>query len=235
VKIVTAFVPLDPPPIHFKPEQYHAYAASMANAAGKERFRAFNPFLLEECWLYKWLEERNWLDLPPATSPAADRYPTPKHFVLSNIVQHSRCQWLSLAADEDPQCDVLVWMDYAIRKQGHSWDGHPGVEEHHITEFLEKIENSTFQDIPFAGIWDKTPIDPHGDHWRFVGSLHVIPRHWLAYVRWFYEHECRRWIEIYKTVPLDLPIWAILESNTSLPFRWYAANHDATQLTHFPG
>ena len=207
----------------------------MANAAGAARFRAFNPFPLEECWLYKWLAERDWLDLLPATLAAPDRYPTVQLFQRSNIIQHSRCQWLCMAADEDPQCDVLVWMDYALRKQGWQWDGHPGVEEHHITEFLGKIEESRFQDIPFAGIWEKTPIDPTGDHWRFCGSLHVIPRSWLAYVRWFYEFECRRWIETYKTVPLDLPIWALVEQNTSLPFRWYRANHDASQLLNFPG
>ena len=232
---MTAFVPLDPAPIHFKPEQYHAYAASIANAAGEGRFRAFNPYPLEECWLYQWLESKGWLDLPPATAPAADRYPTAQLFQRSNIIQHSRCQWLCAAAEEDPGCDVFVWMDYAIRKQGHSWEGHPGVEEQHITDFLVKIENSSFQDIPFAGIWDKGPIADAGDNWRFVGSLHVIPRTWLAYVRWFYEYECRRWVETKKTVPLDLPIWAGLELHSSIPFRFYRANHDASQLTEFPG
>jgi hypothetical protein len=234
VKIVTAFVPLEGM-LHFKPEQYHEYADRMEKAAGSERFRRFNPYPLEKCWLHQWLKEKGWLNLPPATPAALDRYPTPAHFQKSNIVQHERTSWLCQAAQEDPNCDVFVWADYALLKQGHSWPGHPGVEERHISEFLGKIENSSFTDIPFPGIWDKGPIDDHGDNWRFVGSLHVIPRVWLAYVDWFYKYECKRWIEQKKTIPLDLPIWAILESNTSLPFRWYAANHDASQLTAFPG
>jgi hypothetical protein len=235
VKIVTAFVPIDPPPIHFRPEQYHQYAERMRKAAGDDRFRAFNPYPLKQCWLYKWLEQRNWLDLPPATAPAADRYPTPKHFVLSNIVQHERTSWLCQAANEDPGCDVFVWLDYAILKQGHSWPGHPGVEERHISEFLDKIEKSGFEDIPFPGIWEKGPISDNGDNWRFAGSTHVIPRHLLAFCDWFYKHECKQFIERTKTIPLDLPIWALLEQNTNLPFRFYQANHDATQLTNFPG
>jgi hypothetical protein len=234
VKIVTAFVPLEGM-LHFKPEQYHDYADRMERAAGPGRFRRFNPYPLEDCWLYRWLAERGWLDLPPATAAAPDRYPTPQHFARSNIVQHQRTTWMVMAADEDRACDVVVWCDYAILKQGHSWSGHPGVEERHITEFLDKIERSTFLDIPFPGIWEKGPIDDRGDNWRFCGSTHIIRRDLLAYVDFFYRDICKKWVEKYKTVPLDLPIWALLEQTTSLPFRWYASNHDATQLTNFPG
>jgi hypothetical protein len=234
VKVVTAFVPIEGM-LHFKPEQYHAYADSIERAAGPLRFRRYNPFPLEECWLYGWLDTRGWLDLPPATVAAPDRYPTSAHFQRSNIVQHNRTTWLKLAADEDRECDVFVWLDYALLKQGWKWDGHPGVEERHITEFLDKIEGSNFQDIPFPGIWEKGPINDKGDNWRFVGSTHVIPRKWLYFVDTFYKIECRQFIEKNKTVPLDLPIWAYLEQKTSLPFRWYSANHDATQLTAFPG
>jgi len=220
--------------LHFKPEQYHAYADGIERAAGG-RFRRFNPFPLEQCWLHGWLEEKGWLDLPPATPAAADRYPTSQHFQRSNIVQHNRTTWMAMAADEDPAADVLIWLDYAILKQGHSWPDHPGVEERHITEFLAKIEESRFLDIPFPGIWDKGPIDDAGDNWRFVGSTHIIPRHWIYSVDFFYKSECKRFIERTKTVPLDLPVWAGLEQNSSLPFRFYRANHDASQLTEFPG
>ena len=207
----------------------------MARAAGEGRFRSFNPYPLERCWLYQWLDQKGWLDLPPATVAASDRYPTPKLFQRSNIIQHERTSWLSQAAEEDPDCDVFVWLDYAILKQGHSWPGHPGVEERHITEFLDRIEGSGFTDIPFPGIWDKGPIDDRGDNWRFCGSTHIIRRDLLPYVDFFYKRECKKFIERTKTVPLDLPIWAGLESHSSLPFRFYGANHDATQLTAFLG
>ena len=94
--------------LHFKPQNYHDYADRMQKAAGEGRFRVYRPFPLEQCWLYRFLESKNWLDLPPATAPAADRYPTAHHFMLSNVVQHSRSQWLIMAADEDRAADVLV-------------------------------------------------------------------------------------------------------------------------------
>src|SRR5215471_503653 len=184
-KIVTAFVPLDPPPLHFKPEVYHAYADRMEKAAGSHRFRAYRPFPLEQCWLYSWLDQRGWLDLPPATVAAPDRYPTAQLFQRSNIIQHTRTQWLCTAAKEDPQCDAFVWADYALLKQGWGWDGHPGVEERHITEFLDKIEASNFHDIPFPGIWPKGEISDNSDNWRFCGSTHIIRRDLLAYVDHF--------------------------------------------------
>ena len=233
-KVVTAFVPIEGM-LHFKPEVYHDYADRMERAAGPGRFRRFNPYPLENCWLYKWLDSKGWLDLPPATAVASDRYPTAMHFQRSNIVQHERTNWLCQAAAEDSAVDVLIWLDYAILKQGHSWPGHPGVEERHITEFLDKIEASNFYDIPFPGIWPKGPIDDAGDNWRFCGSTHIIRRAWLHTVDFFYKSECRKFIERTKTIPLDLPIWAGLELHSSIPFRFYAANHDATQLTEFPG
>jgi len=120
-------------------------------------------------------------------------------------------------------------------KQGWGWDGHPGVEERHITEFLDKIEASNFHDIPFPGIWPKGEISDNSDNWRFCGSTHIIRRDLLAYVDHFYREECQRFITRTQTVPLDLPIWAGLELHSSLPFRFYRANHDATQLLNFPG
>src|SRR5262249_151262 len=152
---------------------YHDYADRMEKAAGG-RFRRYNPYSLEQCWLYCWLDAKGWLDLPPATAAAPDRYPTPRHFQRSNIVQHQRTSWMVMAAGEDPGADVLVWLDYAILKQGWNWDGHPGVEEHHITAFLDKIEASTFHDIPFPGIWERGEIADHGDNWRFCGSTHIL-------------------------------------------------------------
>ena len=107
-----------------------------------------------------------------------------------------------MAADEDSESDVLVWLDYAILKQGHNWPGHPPMEDHHITEFVERLEQSVFDDIPFPGIWDKGEIADAGDNWRFVGSTHIIPRHWLHYVDEFYRYECRKFIERTQTVPL---------------------------------
>jgi hypothetical protein len=233
-KVVTAFVPLEGNR-HFKPEQYHAYANTMQAAIGGTRFRAFRGFPLEECWLYGYLESRGWLDLPPSIPPSPDRYPTPGHFVRSNIVQHNRTRWMCMALDEDPEVDVTIWLDYAILKQG-AWTGKPVTPEI-IYDFVKNVEDyfaAGATDIPFPGIWPRGDIADHGDNWRFCGSTHIIPRRHLRYVDEFYRLECRRFIERTRSVPLDLPIWAYTEKNSALPFTFYQANHDATQLTAFP-
>ena len=235
-KIVTAFVPLEGM-LHFKPEQYHEYAAKMEAAVTPDRFQAFRSFPLEDCWLYKYLCERGWLNLPPATEVPTDRYPSPYHMVLSNIVQHNRTSWMRMAAREDQTADVFIWLDYAILKQG-DWTGRR-LRPEHITAFVEAVErwysNDENKVIQFPGIWDKGPIEPTGANWRFCGSTHVIPKWWLEQVDLLYKHTCRNWVQHYKTVPLDLPIWAYVEEIRPAWFNWYAANHDATQLTNFPG
>lgn len=229
VKVVTAFVPLQVR--HLTPEQYHAYADRMV-AAIPGNIRVYRNYQLSCCWAYRFLSDMDWLRLPPATAVPADRYETPRHMTWSNIVQHQRTSWLRMAAEEDPSIDVLVWLDYAILKQG-AWTGKP-VTEDHIKEFVGRVAAYDRSDIPFPGIWPKGPISDTGDNWRFVGSTHIIPRQHLYAVDEFYKHECRQFIMRTRTVPLDLPIWAAVEQNSGLPFVQYAANHDATQLTEFP-
>lgn len=229
VRVVTAYVPLEVK--HLTPEQYHEYADRLARAIPYHIQRLGDS--VENCWLYKELTEKGVLDkLAPATEVPADRYATPRHMVLSNIVQHQRTTWMKLAAELDRTAEVIVWLDYAILKQG-DFTGKP-VREHHIQELVRRIEASTFEDIPFPGIWQKGPISDTDANWRFCGSTHIIPVKHLAMVDDFYKYECRKFIARTLTVPLDLPIWAAVEQNSTLPFHWYEANHDATQLTHFP-
>lgn len=187
----------------------------------------FYDYPVEHCWAYK------YKDLPPAQPVAADRYATPADFVLSNIVQHQRTRWATLAAKEDMEADIFVWLDYGILKQGQ-FTGRP-VEAAMVTDFLRRLENASFADIPFPGIWGKGPISDTGDNWRFVGSTHIWPRRYLDLINLFYRVECERFIERTKTVPNDLPIWANVEARWPLPFHYYQANHDATQLTNFGG
>ena len=235
-KVVTAFVPLEGMR-HFRPEHYHEYAEQMEKALSPDRFQAFRGFLLDDCWLYRYLDTRGWLDFPPATEVPPDRYPSPSHMVRSNIVQHNRTTWMRMAAREDHGADILVWLDYAILKQG-DWTG-KRVTPDHIARFVEAVErwygNDENKVIQFPGIWDYGPIDPHGANWRFCGSTHVIPRPWLSQVDDLYKQVCRNWINHFRTVPLDLPIWAYVEQMRPTWFKQYKANHDATQLTNFPG
>lgn len=229
VRVVSAYVPLNVR--HLSREQYADYGKRMA-AAIPRNVRIYYDYPLSLCWCHSFLQDVGGLNFPPATSVPADRYATPADMTMSNIVQHQRTQWLMYTALEDPDADVLVWLDYAILKQG-AFTGKPVTTEQ-IEQFVDAVARYTGDDIPFPGIWPKGPISDTGDNWRFVGSTHIIPRKYLAAVHQWYQHECRKFILRTKTIPLDLPVWAAVEENSGLPFVQYPANHDATQLTGFP-
>lgn len=220
---------------HFNAEQYHAYAEQMREAVGAKNFCIYKE-PLETLWLYRWLEHPGWLDLPPATPASPDRYPTPSHFVRSNIVQHNRTAWLKLAAHFHPDTDVFVWLDYGLLKQG-DFTG-KRIEPKHIAAFHEKVERyyeAGHTDIPFPGIEPQGPVNIAGNCWRFCGSTHIIPRWHLNAIDVAYRQTCCNFIASTRTVPLDLPIWALVEmKHRELPYRWYKAEYDYTQLENFP-
>lgn len=224
VKVVSAFVPLKVK--HLSEDQYHDFGAQL-EAACTGRARFFRGFRFEACWLYG--------ENPPgvpATETPKDRYETDQDFVNSNIVQHSRTQWALMAAAEDPSIDVIVWLDYGILKQG-DFTG-KRLQSHHVTEFLDRIEGWEPSYIPFPGITDPpSPVIPHGNNWRFCGSTHIWPVKYLKQIDHSYKFHTRNFIYNHKCTPLDLAIWPKVERHSGLPFRWYPAEYDYTQLTGF--
>lgn len=226
VTVVSAFVPLDVK--HLSRDQYLDYGRQLAEACCDHGVRIFSPWPLSHCWL----SQENPPMVPAAPVPA-DRYATPEANVQSNIVQHSRTQWAMLELEQHPDTDVIVWLDLAILKQG-KWNGKPVTPEH-IRWFLDHVAKDPLTDIPFPGISGPGPIDPHGNNWRFCGSTHIWPTQFLPQINEEYRVELRRFIRKYGQVPLDLAIWPAVEYNSGLPFRWYQAEYDHTQLSNFPG
>lgn len=223
--VVTAYVPLDVK--HLTPQQYRDLGTRMLNATDG-RYHFFDQFPLSDCWLFK----ENPPMVPAAPTPA-DRYATPEDYVRSNIVQHSRTQWALAAVEAHPDTDVVVWLDYGILKQGY-WNQRP-VEPRHIKNLLDKIERrKTMEDIPFPGIEGRQPINVHGNNWRFCGSTHIWPVKYLKAIDKAYRTSLREFIDTFKCTPLDLVIWPSVEYYSGLPFRWYKADYDCTQLTEFP-
>lgn len=224
VKVVTAYVPL--PVLHVSREKYKSLGNRLVDAIPDNIF-VFDDYGIEDCWAY------SVRSTPPAQAVPSDRYASPADFVLSNIVQHQRTTWAMLAAVKEPDVDVWVWLDYGILKQG-DFTGKP-VTAKHVAEFVKRVATRpSLLDIPFPGIWPRGPISDTGDNWRFCGSTHIWRKAWLPLIDKAYRRECKLFIERTNTVPHDLPIWAHTELSSGLPFRWYAANHDATQLTNFP-
>lgn len=184
-------------------------------------------------WEDIWLVQEN----PPwkaANARAEDRFPTDDDHIKSNIIQHWRTQAAMMLLAQEPDLDVICWLDAGILKQG-AWRNNQ-ITEDHVREFMDKVErHGPFKDIPFPGIEPQKPVNDHGDNWRFVGSTHIWPTRFLSTIHRSYLFECRRFIRRVGAVPLDLAIWPAVEQNSGLPFRFYQGEYDATQLTGFPG
>lgn len=227
VTVVSAFVPLNVK--HMKAEQYSALGAQMFDAAvaGGANKVFWDEFPIERCWSNTLCRH-----LPPATATPADRYETPEDHVRSHIVQHTRTQWALAALEMFPDTEMIVWLDLGILKQGH-WNNHPVTPEH-VSAFVDAVARYEGDDIPFPGIGGPGPINPFGDNWRFCGSTHLWPVKHLPQIHRSYKANLINFIEMYKKIPLDLAIWPLVEQNSGLPYRWYQAEYDCTQLTGFP-
>jgi len=226
VGVVTGFIPL--PVKHLTEEKYHALWRRFADAAFPNVVHVGDgPFVT--CWAH----DLCW-GLPPANPVPADRYDTPEINVMSHIVQHERTEWAIEASWMHPDVDVWVWADYGIMKQG-AWRNNP-LTEISVRRFLDRVASTPepMDYISFPGIAEKQTVYPTGNVWRFCGSLHIWPKCYLPDIDRAYKHELKSWVERHKTVPLDLPIWALVEQNSKLPFRWYSAEYDASQLDHYP-
>lgn len=230
VKVVTAYVPI--PVKHLNREQYMDYANRLVRTCdGKIAF--FEDDKFEDLWLRK--VRPHILDVPPAAPVPEDRYPDAKTNVMSHVIQHNRTTWSRRAVEEDPTIDVVIWLDLAIMKQG-DFTGKK-VTEDHVWDFVQRVGeyyDAGHTDIPFPGIEERKPINVHGNNWRFCGSTHIWPVRYLNAIDMCYKTELLRFLYHEKCVPLDLAIWPLVEYRSLLPFKWYKAEYDYTQLTEFP-
>lgn len=232
VIVVSAYIPL--PVKHLTEGQYRELGSKLVEAVGPRPFVLFeHP--LSECWLAK--EAR--LPRETAAPVPSDRYATSEDNIKSHIIQHNRTEWALQAAAAHPNADVVVWFDYGLMKQG-AWRDNL-IKPEHVREFLNRVAEYPFdRAMPFPGIEDKKPIDPFGNNWRFCGSTHIWPVKWLPAIDRVYKRALRDFIERYERLPLDLAIWPDVEARCALegadhvPFEWYKAEYDATQLTGFP-
>src|SRR5579863_5383646 len=228
VGVVTGFIPI--PVHHLSATRYHQLGNLLRQACvGVAHHAYLGAGPLQDCWAYELCQ-----GLPPANPVPADRYASPEINVMSHIIQHQRTTWAMHAAEESPDVDVWVWFDYGLMKQG-DWTGKP-IRAENVQRFLRKLADMKSLDhIPFPGITERQMVYPTGNVWRFCGSKHIWPKQFLPEINAVYKQVLRSWISTNKTVPLDLPIWALVEQVSVLPFRWYGAEYDATQLDNLPG
>lgn len=225
VRVVTAFVPLNVK--HMSADDYYRLGQEMLNAT-EGRYHFFDGYPLEKCWSYDMCMAR-----PPATDTPGDRYDSPGAHVRSHIVQHTRTQWALEAAAAHPEVDVWVWLDLGILKQG-KFNGKQ-VQASDVTWLLNTIESQPLREhIEFPGIDADFRWLPHGNNWRFCGSTHIWQKKYLEQIHRSYKANLISFVSLYNAVPLDLAIWPLVEGNSGLPFRWYQAEYDATQLRNYP-
>jgi hypothetical protein len=227
VGVVTGFIPL--PVKHLSETRYHELYRELHDAVlGAGAVLSKQGGTLAECWAYPMCT-----GFPPANPPPPDRYETPEINVMSHIVQHQRTTWAMRAMYENPEVDIWVWLDYGIMKQG-AWRNKQITPES-VRNFIRRLRDTPKLDvIPFPGIADMATVYPTGNNWRFCGSTHIWPRQFLPAINHAYKETLEAWITNNRTVPLDLPIWALVEQRYSqLPFRWYAAEYDASQLENY--
>lgn len=208
----------------------------------KEEFHAFGENLIDACspdihaYTYDMHDAWNWSsckDFPAANARAYDRFDDDLEHARSNLIQHTPIQWLEEACLDFPQTDVFVWMGYSILKQG----GHTGnlLKPHHVSEFVSKMKSWVPDGLPFPGMSPRTdPIDPFGDNWRFCGSTLIVPREYVFRVGRSYRASLGSFVKQHVSIPLDLAIWPMVEFSSGLPWHWYPAEYDYTQLTNFP-
>lgn len=222
VKIITAWVPL--PSSSRTGVDFQTLGARLVSAI-PDNIRVFRNYPIEKCWAYY------FRDLPPATPVPADRFASPEEMTLSNIQLHERATWARMALNDEPDIDMLAWIDYGIMKQG-AWTGHPVTEEH-IIQFVEALKRKS-HGIPFPSIEPQGPIPDDRISWRFVGSTVIMPAQYVRQMEVQYRTALLRFIKRTQTVPHDTPIWAHVERASALPFWPYPGNHDATQFTNYP-
>ena len=228
VLVVSGYVPLQVK--HLDTAAYRALGDQLKQACNKAciPYHIFEDYPYEKCWLAQ--------DNPPmvgANARATDRFDTDEQHAKSNVVCNQFVQWAWEAYKKHPKVDVIVWFVYSLLRQG-DFTGNR-ITQAHIIDFLHKVQHYKFKDIPFPGISEDRTVNVHGDNWRFCGSTHIWPTKWLKQIRKEYQQCARAFVSQVKATPLDLQVWPTVEAYSDLPFRWYKAEYDTTQLTNFPG
>lgn len=231
VRAVTAYVPLTVQ--HMSPLEFGTLGLQLTEACDGN-ITVIAPYRFEDCWLAQEITGLTMTKpVQAANERATDRFATKEEHVRSNIIQHSPIEWVRSAAWQRDDVDIWVWFGFSLLKQG-DFTG-KRIRKDHVRDFLEKVSNYTRDDIPFPGITPPAPVNVHGDNWRFCGSTLILPTKYLLQIERSYKAKCRQFIRCYDCVPIDLAIWPMVERDSGLPFRFYQANHDHTQLTNFPG
>jgi hypothetical protein len=223
--IVTGFVKDAFPAKHLAGSQCADLGGRLKRAAAG-RIHAFDAgWRLQDCWAYQLLEENPDLS-PSCTNPPPDRFHCPADMVRSNIVLLQRYWWMRQAAELHPDVDVFAWVEYTALKQTR-------VTEEVIRSFADTLERRPCEAITLPGCWPKMPVNDAEAHWRFCGSCWICPRQLAAPLFDAVQAVASLRARLTGKLSWDMNTMAYVELLEALPIRWYAANHDETQFSHY--
>lgn len=221
---VTGFVPNAFPAKHLSLDGCRALGERVQNAL-HGRIHVFDDYPIDRCWAWGLLRENGQL-MPSCANPPPDRFVEPRHMTISNIILLQRYEWMRMAAEQHPDVDVFAWVEYTVLKQR-------GVTEDVLRQFLDSLEQKAFDAVSLPGCWEKGLIDDSEAHWRFCGSCWVCPRKYTGSVFQAVSTVASLRARLTGKLSWDMNTMAYVELLDVIPMRWYAANHDETQFTHY--
>lgn len=225
VRVFNGFVDDAFPARHQSPGQMQTWLNRLREAVPD--LLTFSGYRLKDCWAYDLVQE---LGVPvySADHPnePADRYATPEDALASQIVLSQRFEWLRIAAFAHPDVDVWAWIEPTIFKQN-------GITVDVIRQFVREIEARPVDCISLPGVWNKTLIEDHVNHWRFCGSAWVCPAKRAEEVSLAMKTLIALRTSFTQRLCWDNSSWSYAELLNMLPMRWYPGNHDASQFTGY--
>lgn len=222
---VTGYVTNAFPAKHLSVEQFKKLGDRLKNAIPGKIHAFDDNWKLQDCWAWPLMEENPAL-MPSDANPPADRFHEPKHAAMSNIVLLQRYDWMRRCGELHPDVDVFAWIEYSVLKQRN-------VTEQVLQRFMQTLEEKSFDAVSLPGCWQKGPIDDSRAHWRFCGSCWVCPRKYLDGVFNAIRTVATLRTKMTGKISWDMNTMAYVELLDVLPIRWYSADHDETQFSHF--
>ncbi len=175
---------------------------------------------VEDTWLHRYITDLKF----PVNVSQYDN--SAKNTLAYHCVNHMKSSWLAQAADEYPDDDVFVWVDYGIFRL-------PGVTNQAIYEFLEKLDDRC---IYAPGCWNNhNPVESVFPCWRFVGSMIAVPKRYVDQFDSACRETARQHIQRTHNVEWEVNTWARVEQKRKfkIPFHWYPADHNVSMFTDF--
>jgi len=210
-RLVTGYIPI---PNHYRPASEYGVLGEKLSGVPVPKKCFYSR--IGDTWMAKFIQQQKLtIRVSQGDMPS-------KNTAAYHCVNHQKSTWLVQAANEYPDDDVFVWVDYGIFRL-------PGIDNKSIYEFMEKVDDRA---IYAPGCWDKAPVESVYPCWRFCGSVLAVPKKLVDQ----FDYECRvaarQHITRTQNVDWEVNTWARVEHKTKMPIHWYKADHDVSMFNN---